>query len=219
MAKRGKFIVFDAIDGAGKTTQVNLLTKRFRSLKKKYHLTDFPQYNTSFFGAMCKRYLKGDFGKTEKTNPYLISLLYALDRYEAKDQIEKQLQSGKVVVSDRYAPANKIHQTLKISKKVEQAKFLRWLDDMEFKVLGVPKPDLVLFLDVPPSIAMPLMKSRGKRDMHERDYHHQQQAYLMALDLYKKYPNWRRVQCMRSGQLLPPEVIHEQVWQTVKRFV
>ncbi|MFA5134467.1 MAG: dTMP kinase [Patescibacteria group bacterium] len=219
MKKRGKLIVFDAIDGAGKTTQVQLLTKRFRRLRKPYHLTDFPQYDKSFFGAMCRRYLKGDFGETEKTNPYLISLLYALDRYEARAEIEQQLQAGRIVVSDRYAPANKIHQTLKISNKSEQAKFLRWLDEMEFKVLGVPKPDVVLFLDVPPSIAMPLMKARGKRDMHERDYHHQQQAYLMALQLYKKYPNWIRIQCMRSGQLLPPEVIHEQVWRAVKKFV
>jgi len=219
MAKKGKLIVFDAIDGSGKTTQVKLLTKRLRQHKKKIYLTDFPQYENSFFGTMVGQYLHGKFGKTEKTNPYLISLLYALDRFEARDYMWKCLNKGTVIISDRYSPANKIHQAPKLKTSAERQKFLRWLDQMEFDVLEIPKPDLVFFLDVTPSITRKLMIARGNRDMHETNYRHQQQAYKMCQYLSRIYTHWKRVPCLRNGKLLAPEVIHERAWKEVQKVL
>jgi len=219
MSKKGKLIVFDAIDGAGKTTQVKLLTKRLRQSKKKIHLTDFPQYENSFFGGMIGQYLHGKFGTTEKTNPYLISLLYALDRFEARDNMRKYLNKGIIIISDRYSPANKIHQTTKLKTQAERQKFLRWLDQMEFDVLNIPKPDLVFFLDVTPSITRKLMITRGNRDMHETNYRHQQQAYKMCQYLSRIYAHWKRIQCLRNGTLLSPQDIHERVWKEVQKVL
>ena len=219
MPKKGKLIVFDAIDGAGKTTQVKLLTQRLRRHKKKIHCTDFPQYGRSFFGTMVGQYLHGKFGTTEKTNPYLISLLYALDRFEARDSMLKYLNKGTIIISDRYSPANKIHQTTKLKTQAQRQKFLRWLDQMVFDVLKIPKPDLVLFLDVAPSITRKLMIARGKRDMHETNYRHQQQAYKMCQYLSRTYAHWKRIQCMHRDELLTPAAIHEQVWQEVKKVI
>lgn len=219
MPKKGKLIVFDAIDGAGKTTQVKLLTKRLRQNKKKIYLTDFPQYEKSFFGTMVGQYLHGAFGKTEQTNPYLISLLYALDRFEARDEMRKYLKKGTIIISDRYSPANKIHQTTKLKTKAERQKFLRWLDQMEFDVLEIPKPDLVLFLDVAPSITRKLMIARGNRDMHETNFRHQQQAYKMCQYLSRTYTHWKRIPCLQNGKLLPQEVIHDRVWKAVQKVL
>lgn len=219
MAKRGKLIVFDAIDGAGKTTQIKLLLKRLRREKKKYYFTSFPQYEKSFFGRMVRQYLNGEFGNAKQTNAYLISVLYALDRFEARDRMRARLNAGTLIVSDRYAPANKIHQACKIRDPRKKTAFLKWLDEMEFKVLGIPKPDRVLFLDVPPRITRKLVLARGRRDMHELDLKHQQQAYRESLSLVKRYPHWRRVRCVERGRLLAPEEIHNRVWKELRRLV
>ncbi len=217
MPKRGKLIVFDAIDGAGKTTQVKLLVKRLRKSGKRVLVTDFPQYEKSFFGKMVRRYLQGEFGNAKQTNPYLISLLYALDRFEAKEKMQRYLDNGGIIVSDRYSPANKIHQASKIKNKKDKQKFIKWLDTMEFEVLGIPKPDLVLFLDVPPTVTKKLMVSRGARDMHEIDGSYQRKSYNESRELVRRFKHWRRIQCMSGNTLLPSEVIHERAWKEVTR--
>lgn len=217
--KKGKLIVLDGIDGSGKTTQIELLIHHLRKIRKKIYLTDFPQYEKSFFGLMVRRYLKGDFGQTKQTDPYLISLLYALDRFEAKKKMWQQIKQGTVIISDRYSPANKIHQAIKIKNKAKRQNFIRWLDEMEFKILGIPKPDLVLFLDVPPAVARRLTIIRGKRDMHEIDSRHQKEAYSESLELVRKYHNWRRITCVENGRLLTPKIIHQKIWQEVKQIL
>ncbi|MDD5040163.1 MAG: thymidylate kinase [Patescibacteria group bacterium] len=219
MSKRGKLIVFDAIDGAGKTTQVKLLAQHLRRSKKKFVLTDFPQYEKSFFGKMVRRYLRGEFGTATTSNPYLVSLLYALDRFEARDYLSKKLERGIHIICDRYAPANKIHQASKIRNPRKKEEFLAWLDIMEFKVLGIPKPDLVLFLDVPPAIARQLMASRKRLDMHETDFAYQKKVYRENARLVKRYKNWKRIQCVRRGRLLLPEEIHWKIWGVVKTII
>ncbi|MFA6098258.1 MAG: thymidylate kinase [Patescibacteria group bacterium] len=215
--KIGKLIVFDAIDGAGKTTQVKLLLNHLRREKIKYYLTDFPQYEKSFFGKMVRQYLQGAFGEVGKTDPHLISLLYALDRFEAKKRMWKILKSGRVIVSDRYSPANKIHQASKIKNIRRKDEFLDWLDKVEFGILGIPRPDLVLFLDVPPKITMAMTARRGKQDLHESSLRHQQAAYQESLRLVNKYSAWKKIECLSHGNLLSPEKIHERVWAEVKK--
>ncbi|MDZ7798533.1 MAG: dTMP kinase [Patescibacteria group bacterium] len=217
--KKGKLIIVDGIDGSGKSTQIKKLLEHLQKIKKRIYLTDFPQYEKSFFGKMIRRYLKGDFGQTNNTDPHLISLLYALDRFEAKKEIKKHLEEGKIVISDRYSPANKIHQAIKIKNKADKEKFYKWLNKMEFQILDIPKPDLIIFLDTPPKITKRLMISRGKRDMHETDDEHQKQAYKQCINLTNKFRNWKKIKCVEKGKLMPPEVIHQNVWQEIKKII
>ncbi|MFH1367413.1 MAG: thymidylate kinase [Patescibacteria group bacterium] len=217
--KKGKLIVLDGIDGSGKTTQIKLLIRHLRKIRKKTYLTDFPQYEKSFFGRMVRRYLNGDFGQTKRTDPYLISMLYAFDRFEVKEKMWQHIKQGTIVISDRYSPANKIHQAIKIKNTIKRKKFTHWLDEMEFKILGIPKPDLVLFLDVPPAMAKRLTISRGKRDMHETDHRHQKDAYQQSLELIRKYRGWRRIVCVENGKLLAPKIIHEKIWREVNKIL
>ncbi|MFA5070655.1 MAG: dTMP kinase [Patescibacteria group bacterium] len=217
--KKGKLIVIDGIDGSGKSTQIKLLLSHLRRAGRKTYLTDFPQYEKSFFGRMVRRYLKGDFGQTKQTDPHLISLLYALDRFEAKEKMWRALKEGKIIVSDRYSPANKIHQAIKIKGKVKKEKFYAWLDELEFRVLGIPRPDLTLFLDVPPNVTRKLMIARGKRDIHEVDFNHQKLAYKQCQVLVKKYKNWQMIPCLEKGKFLAPQIIHQKVWQAIKKLL
>jgi dTMP kinase len=200
---KGKLIVLDGIDGSGKTTQIKLLLHHFKRIKKKTFFTDFPQYEKSFFGRMVRRYLNGEFGQTK----------------QAKEKMWQKIKQGLMIISDRYSPANKIHQAIKIKNRIEKEKFIQWLDEMEFNILGIPKPDLVLFLDVPPAVAKRLTIARGKRDMHETDSRHQKEAYKETLELVKKYHNWKKIPCIENGKLLPTEVIHQKIWQEVNKII
>jgi len=146
---KGKLIVIDGIDGAGKATQTKLLIKR---LKKEGHKTatlDFPQYYNNFFGKLIGRFQNGEFGDAPTTNPYLASVLYAADRWESKSKIEKQLKERRIVVLDRYVSANQIHQGGKILGAKEKKNFLDFLEEMEVKIFKIPKPDEIIFLNVP----------------------------------------------------------------------
>src|SRR6266567_7862251 len=137
MAK-GKFIVVDGTDGSGKKTQTALLAKRLKKEGYKVKLIDFPQYESNFFGKMVGRYLSGEFGSAEQVSPYLASILYAADRHETKGKIEKWLKEGNIVISDRYASSNQIHQGGKISDVKKRKEFLEWLEEMEFVVFKIP---------------------------------------------------------------------------------
>lgn len=223
--KRGKLIVIDGLDGSGKTTQTKLLLKRLKKKGYKTAVTDFPQYYTSFFGKMIGRYLSGEFGKANQVNPYLVSTIYALDRWEAKDKMKKWLSEGRIVISNRYVSANQIHQTSKIKGKKEKEKFLKWLEKMEFKVFGIPRPNLILFLNIPYKIGQRLVVKKGtrgylggvKKDIHEASKSHLSAAQKQVFDLVRQHTKWRRIDCIRKGKLLSRKEIAKEVWKVVRK--
>lgn len=147
MKKRGKFIVIEGIDGSGKDTQTNLLVKKLKESGYKVRNFDFPQYRKTFFGGAVGRFLKGEFGSLNEVNPYLASIVYAGDRWQAKDEINKYLGMGYVVVSNRYVLSN-LHQASKLKSK-KRKEFWDFIENLEYKTYGVPKEDLDLILDVP----------------------------------------------------------------------
>lgn len=218
--KKGIFIVLDGIDGAGKTTQTELLIKRLEQHGYPVSTLDFPQYYHNFFGQMVGDYLNGSFGKID---PKLASILYALDRWESKENIEKELQSGKVFVCNRYASANMIHQGGRIKNTKKRQEMLNWLHKMEFEIFKIPQPDLVIYLDIIPEIGQKLVDKKTvrkynqgkKRDLHEKDKQHLTDARKNALRLVKKYPNWKKINCLKNKKILSPAVIGEKVWQEV----
>ena len=223
---KGKFIVIDGIDGSGKATQAKLLVKRLRKEKYKVATIDFPQYYNNFFGKMTGKYLSGEFGKAHEVSPYLASVLYALDRWESKDIISEKIKKGEVVVCDRYASANMIHQGGKIKQKKKREELIKWLDKMEFDVFKIPKPDLIIFLDVPYNIGQKLVNKKSRReyikgkkmDIHEKDSNHLINARKQALKLAKENKNWTKINCVKNKKLLNIEDIGDLVWEKIERF-
>lgn len=227
--KHGKFIVIDGTDGSGKATQTKLLVKRLKHNGRKVKTIDFPQYKNNVFGKMVGRYLSGEFGSSSQVNPYLASTLYAADRFETKEKIKKWLAEGCVVIADRYASSNQIHQGGKIKNNEERKVFLDWLEVMEYKVFKIPKPDSIIYLDVPIKFSVNLLKEKkaqskkqylkGKNDIHENDLKHLQDAKESAIKLVKKFNNWTRINCVKNNKLMSIEEVSEIVWKKVKEII
>ena len=218
------FIVIDGADGSGKTTQIKLLTERLAAEGKRVGLLDFPRYNSngSYF---VKRYLAGDYGSLDSVNPYEASLFYALDRRDARNDIEAILADNDVVLSDRFVAASMIHQGSKIENPKERSAFFDWLDNLEFNTLGIPRPDLNLILDVPLAISLKLMRERSLlkeqlSDIHEQDIRHQKLSRDIYRQLCDSFPRlFKRLSCVsETGQLLNEESINEKIWQIVSTF-
>lgn len=225
--KKGKLIAIDGLDGSGKATQTKLLVQRLKAEGRKVAVTDFPQYYTSFFGKMVGRYLAGEFGTAKQVDPYLASVLYALDRWEAKEKMKKWLSEGRIVISNRYVSANQIHQTSKLKGKKEKEKFLKWLDQMEYKVFGIPRPSIIIFLNIPFKIGQRLVIKKGtrgylggvKRDIHESSKSHLTAAQKQVLDLANKCTKWKKVDCVKKNKLLSKKEISDKVWQVVEKII
>lgn len=223
---KGKLIVIDGIDGAGKATQAKLLIERLEKSGYKTATLDFPQYYNNFFGKLIGRFQNGEFGDAPTANPYLASVLYAGDRWETKEKIERWLNEGRIVILDRYASSNQIHQGGKILDIEEKKKFLDFLEELEFKVFKSPKPDAIIFLNVPYKISKKLVARKakrayvgdGKQDKVENSKIYQEGAYCQSLEMVKKYNNWTEINCVENGKIMPPELISMKVWQIINRY-
>ncbi|MEW6407812.1 MAG: dTMP kinase [Patescibacteria group bacterium] len=219
--RKAKFIVIDGIDGSGKTTQWYLLAKKLRAEKISYQMVNFPIYQ-SFFGKLIKRYLKGDFGDPIKTNSYFSALPYALDRFFYKEKLDKALRTKKAVLVNRYMTSNLIYQGAKIKNLKEREKFFKWEEKLEYDLLNLPKPDLVIYLWVPPEISFRLIAARQKkvknkkRDRYEKNLAYQSEVAKISKNLAKKRKNWQMIKCYERGILLSRQEIAKRVWEIVK---
>lgn len=221
---RGRLIVIAGTDGSGKRTQTDLLLGRLRDEGFDAGSISFPQYEQSFFGELAGRYLRGEFGPSESVSPYLASVVFALDRWEARDRLMGWLDVGKVVVADRYVCANAGHQAIKISDDDARREFLAWIERMEHDVLGLPRPDLSVLLHVPWRVARDLVGRKPARaylrgtgrDIHEADDEHLARSERAYAEMAEREPNWRSVECCRKGRLLAPREIAEAVWAEVE---
>jgi len=223
--KLGKLIVIDGTDGTGKTTQTSLLIKHLRQTKKNVALSDFPRYGlpSAYF---VEKYLNGHYGSSMEVSPYTASLFFALDRYDAKPNILKNLTQGKIIISNRYVTANMGHQGGKIKSLTSQKEYFKWIDWLEHEQLKIPRPNCTIILHIPAYIAQRLIDRkgrrdyiRGKRDMHEADLSHLKAAEKTFLIMAKLFPNFYVVECMAKGKLLSPDEIHEKVWKIVKKII
>jgi dTMP kinase len=224
---KGKLIVIDGTDGSGKHTQTVALIKRLKKERYKVATLDFPQYYKNFFGKLVGKYLAGDFGDPTKISPYLASVLFAADRFESSARIHRWLKEGRIVVLDRYVSANQIHQGAKINNAKTRKEFLTWLDKMEFGVFGLPRPDAIIYLHVDPEIAHALIAkkaarayTKGKiRDGHEGNRAFQRASVRQSLKLVQSMNNWKKIECVAHGQILPPEEIAEKIWTAVSNII
>lgn len=227
---KGKLIVIEGGDGSGKTTQLKLLQEYLKSKNIPVKTIDFPRYYGSFYGKLLARFLKGEFGELAQVNPYLLSVIYALDRVQAKEEIEQWLAKGTIVLSNRYATSNMAHQAGRVPKN-KREEFILWDEELEYTVNKIPREDLVIFLHVPYTISQKLMRGsdranrsylRGKvRDMVEKNKTYLKNAESAYLWLAKKFLHWVTIECVNAnGELRQKEDIHEEIKKVlIKRSI
>lgn len=222
--KKGKIIVVEGSDGAGKTTQLSLLEDYFKKSNTPFLLHDFPQYETSFFGKFIGDFLNSEYGSVDNVSPYFVSFPFAADRFLAKEMLLKKKDEGNIVLLDRYVGSNAAYQGARLPDSKLKA-FTKWLFEMEYDVFKVPKEDLVLFLYVPIDIAQKLIMERAKKDylnqgkkkdVYEKDLNFQKRVSRIYQDFCKKYDNWVLINCTKDGKILSREEIHEKVIKTLK---
>jgi dTMP kinase len=228
MAKKGKLIVIDGTDGSGKTTQINLLTKKLRTDGFKVKNIHFPHYE-NFFGGFIGHCLTEQYYNFIKVHPKIVSVLYAADRWESSKKIKKYLNTGYMVVLDRYVSANQIHQGGKIKNAQKRANFLKWLNKMEYEVFKIPRPDITLYLSLPLNLVEVLMKERNKtsvrayagnkKDVHEVDLEFKKNSIKSAAWLSTFLKNFIKIDCSLKGEILPRETIHEMIYEKVKKVL
>ncbi len=215
----GKLIVMEGTDGSGKSTQFRRLTQRLTEQGLRFEHIVFPQYSQPS-SALIRMYLSGEFGSAPgDVNAYAASAFYAVDRYASyKKGWGDFYRSGGLVLSDRYTTSNAVHQTVKLPPEA-QPEFLKWLDDFEYNRLGLPRPDLTLYLDVPTDFTCRLMRRREEETHTQADIHEQDLAYLSACRQAGRaaaaFYGWTVISCVRDGVLRTVEDIHEEIYRHV----
>lgn len=219
----GKLIVIEGLDGSGKSTQFDLLIRRFAAEQIQVHPLSFPDY-ASDSSALIRMYLRGDFGTAPgDVNSYAASAFYSVDRYASyKTAWERSYLAGARFIAARYTTSNMIYQLAKLEQSQWDA-YLAWLEDLEYVKMGIPRPDLVLYLDVPVDLSQQLLSKRyhgddEKKDIHERDLLYLKQCAQAAA--YAACRNaWTIVPCAENGALRSVESIHEEIAAIIRRFI
>lgn len=219
----GKLIVFEGTDGSGKATQTRLLVEALQKAGRTVRQLTFPRYDQDS-SMLVRMYLGGAFGTDPgAVNPYAASTFYAVDRYASymQDWGEYYRQGG-LVVTDRYTTSNAVHQAGKLPDGDCQ-KYLDWLFHFEYDLMGLPKPDLVIYLDLPAELSASLRRQREQNtgthaDIHEADENYLRRCRENAMRVVD-YAGWHRVDCAQSGQVRSPEDIHREILDLVKGFL
>ncbi len=217
----GKLIVLEGTDGSGKSTQFRLLSQRLEQEKISFKRLVFPRYGEPS-SALIRMYLNGDFGANPAdVNAYAASAFYAVDRYASyKQDWDSWYESGGLVLSDRYTTSNAVHQASKESGDAQKA-FLKWLYGFEYDRLGLPRPDLTIYLDVPTDFTEKMMRRREQDTNTHADIHEQDLQYLATCRKTGKaaaeYYGWTVIQCVRDGKMRSIEDIHEEIYSHVKK--
>ncbi len=209
------FGVLDGIDGSGKGLQTRLLVERLKASGRKAESISFPRYSETEGGRLLKELLKDP--AFLKVDPRLASLPYMVDRMQSKGWINLELTKGNTLISDRYASANQIHQGGKIRSRQERAEFLRWLDDMEYNVFGIHRPDLVILIDMPVETALNLLRSEGKLlDAAEQDVEYLTNSRESLLWIAENNSEYHLVHATQDGTLRTPKDISDEIWGIVQ---
>ena len=215
----GRIIVIEGTDASGKATQSELLYEYLKKDNNNVMKLSFPDYDSPS-SSLIKMYLKGDFGKMpDSVSPQVASVFYASDRYASyktkwRDFYDKP---DSIIVLDRYVTSNMIHQAAKITDAEEREKYLDWVYNLEYEIMGLPKPNKVIFLNMPPENAEFLMSERknkidnsDKKDIHESDTKYLRKCYDTAVFVAKKY-NWTEISCTSNGQIKSIQQIHSEI--------
>lgn len=222
----GILIAIDGVDASGKQTQTEILKKRLEAEGKEVKLVSFPAYDKPS-STLVKMYLDGAFGdKPSDVNAYATSTLFAADRFATyRTDWGKAYETGTVIIADRYVSSNLIHQASKIENEHDKDKFLEWLDDLEYGVYELPRPDVTIFLDMPPEYGAKLMRDRAnkangesKKDIHESDFSYLEKSYKNAVYVAERF-GWKKILCVKDEQIRSVEEIGEDIYSVVKELL
>lgn len=219
----GKLIVFEGTDGSGKATQARLLCQHLVKSGIPYKEIDFPRYGKPS-AAMVQEYLDGNLGKKPgDVSAYAASMFYAVDRYASyKQDWGAFYEAGGLIIANRYTTSNAVHQASKLLKS-NRKEYLDWLFDLEYRLLGLPEPDLVLYLDMPTELTEQMMRQREETTGTHADIHEQDEVYLRncranAKEVVKEC-GWTVIDCADGNQPRTPEDIHSQVLTIVEKLL
>lgn len=221
LEKKGKLIIIEGLDGSGKTTQTQLLANRLEKNDIPFQKVKFPNYEEDT-SILARMYLNGDLGNVDDINAYAASSFYAADRYATWQKHWKTAyQQGVTFLIDRYTTSNMVHQTTKVPRENWDA-FLDWLQDYEYDKLGMPKPDVVLYLDMHPNTSRRLLDIRYGNNPELRDIHEENLPYLLkcreaALYAAEKF-GWNVLRCCDGHNPLPEEQIHNELWLLLRPY-
>lgn len=220
---KGQLIIIEGTDGSGKKTQAALLIERLKKEGRKAISKSFPQYGTKSAGP-TEEFLSGKYGKPTEIDPYVSSVFYAVDRFDLSQELKNLLEADYIVILDRYVDSNVGHQGGKIKNSAEREKYVEWLYDFEYRIMNIPKPDLVLVLHVPAEFNEKLVSQKqtlfAVEKNHELGLEHLKNAENAYLWLAQKYPDDHKVvECVENETLLSPEKVHEKVWSIINKFL
>lgn len=223
----GILIAIDGVDASGKQTHTELLAKHFENMGKKVLRLSFPMYNCES-SALVKLYLNGNFGKNaEDVDAYVASTFFAADRFATyRMNWQKDYEDSEtLIIADRYVSSNMIHQASKITDFAEKDKFLEWLYDFEFNLYKIPKPDMTIFLDMPPKYGKLLISGRNnkfsgekKLDIHESDFSYLEKSYENAKYVAEKF-GWRTVPCVENEKIRTIDDIQKDIVRICENLI
>jgi len=218
----GKLIVIEGTDCSGKETQTKKLVERLKGENKKVIKFSFPNYDSPTGKIIGGPYLGKPsicntwFDNPIKLDPKIASLYYAADRRYNFETINKYLNENYIVILDRYTPSNMAHQGCKIESKQERLELYKWIEELEYKLLELPRPDIILFLHMPVDYIEQLRKNRTELDVHELDRNYlesAEQTYLELVDLY----DYKKISCVKSDNIKTIDEIHEEVYNYIEK--
>jgi dTMP kinase len=215
-------IVLEGLDGAGKSTQVNLLQEYFESENVKSMFLHFPRFDAPVYGDLIASFLRGELGDVNTVDPRLVALLYAGDRDNAAPELRSWLADGKVVILDRYVYSNIAFQCAKISDGEKRKQLREWIFNLEYDFFVIPRPDISIFLDVPFDFTVEQLKLqregtgrdylKGKKDIHESDFSLQRKVREVYLEQANLDKNFVRINCVdENSKMKTPQVIHREI--------
>ena len=216
------FVVVEGLDGSGKSTQVTLLKGYLKKANIPFKYLHFPRLEEGVYGKLIARFLRGEMGRIDQVDPYLVALIFASDRGDAKEKICSWINEGYFVVVDRYVYSNIAFQCAKLNTADEQALLRDWILQFEFSHLGLPVPDINLFLDVPLDFIQKKLKDsrlgpdraylKGKTDIHEDDLSFQKKVRDIYMSLREKVDNLKLIDCSsQNNQMQSPKIIFEKL--------
>lgn len=217
----GKLYVIEGVDGSGKATQTELLYQALLKEGKRVRKVSFPDYDSPS-SSLIKMYLNGEFGTDpQSVNAFATSVFFAVDRFASfRKDWQEFYENGGIIIADRYVTSNLVHQAGKITDAAEKERYIQWLSDLEYNIFGLPKPDCVIFLDMPPAYSLKLRQQRNElkqgltADIHEADQTYLQNAYENAIGI-AKHQHWHTISCVADDEIRTIEDIHAEIVRTI----
>jgi dTMP kinase len=213
-----RFLVIEGLDGSGKSTQVDLLKNHLEKIETKYNYLHFPRLEEGVYGKLIARFLRGEMGEIGQVDPYLVALIFAGDRKDAKLLMEQWMKDETMVIVDRYVYSNIAFQCAKLNNTEEQIALAEWIMELEFDNHKLPVPDLNIFLDVPFDFTRSRLSAqrrgedrnylKGLKDIHEKDLAFQERVRGIYHTICSRMGNLQIVNCAdNGGRMKSPEEI------------